>query len=417
MSKILRRPMFRGGGQVSSYGNGITTGLANGGMPAKRGLVNGPGGYAGGPFKTGAEVKRDAPGIFGFKFNKPLLSIPTPKNRVGAVNFDLGDFGLSPSDLTNALSEGSPYREYVTSDKEEFETEITEDGDVKFKLDENGDRIPIKSDKGSLEELINTQRIEDITNRDTQGELGDKVTGMEEVYGTNILDERNKKINGLALGKIDTSLTNNNSVLENQNKVTDDAELSLDEIKDALGSKKAFGRDASDMLLGFAGAEGDTVSEKFKSFAAAEAKKGPSRTEQIDQAAATFMLKDKFQTKRDKAKVNLMRADVDYKIAAGKELNISESIYEATKNGASTDRKIAIGIQRATSPTTGERYKFKGIIDATNLEAVLDSKKLKTGDTLLVKTTTRDKKTGTDKTIKKIIEIQEDGTAKEIFNL
>ena len=39
--------MFRGGGKVSSYGNGITTGLANGGMASKRGLVDGPGGYAG----------------------------------------------------------------------------------------------------------------------------------------------------------------------------------------------------------------------------------------------------------------------------------------------------------------------------------------------------------------------------------
>jgi hypothetical protein len=47
MSRILNRPMFRGGGKVSSYGNGITTGLADGGMPDKRGLVDGPGGYAG----------------------------------------------------------------------------------------------------------------------------------------------------------------------------------------------------------------------------------------------------------------------------------------------------------------------------------------------------------------------------------
>ena len=31
MSRILRRPMFRGGGKVSSYGNGIASGLANGG--------------------------------------------------------------------------------------------------------------------------------------------------------------------------------------------------------------------------------------------------------------------------------------------------------------------------------------------------------------------------------------------------
>jgi len=52
MSKILRRPMFRGGGKVSSYGNGIATGLADGGMASKRGLVDGPGGYSGAPQRT-----------------------------------------------------------------------------------------------------------------------------------------------------------------------------------------------------------------------------------------------------------------------------------------------------------------------------------------------------------------------------
>ena len=46
MTRVLRRPMFRGG-PVSSYGRGIASGLADGGMPPKRGLVDGPGGYAG----------------------------------------------------------------------------------------------------------------------------------------------------------------------------------------------------------------------------------------------------------------------------------------------------------------------------------------------------------------------------------
>ena len=48
MSRILRRPMFSGG-PVDSYGTGIASGLADGGMPPKRGLVDGPGGYAGKP--------------------------------------------------------------------------------------------------------------------------------------------------------------------------------------------------------------------------------------------------------------------------------------------------------------------------------------------------------------------------------
>ena len=59
MSRILRRPMFRGGGKVSSYGNGIATGLANGGMPGKRGLVTGPGGYAGELF--GGKINANVP--------------------------------------------------------------------------------------------------------------------------------------------------------------------------------------------------------------------------------------------------------------------------------------------------------------------------------------------------------------------
>jgi hypothetical protein len=50
MSRILRRPMFRGG-RVDSRGTGITSGLnyAKGGSvnTPKRGLVDGPGGYAG----------------------------------------------------------------------------------------------------------------------------------------------------------------------------------------------------------------------------------------------------------------------------------------------------------------------------------------------------------------------------------
>ena len=59
MSRILRRPMFRGGGKVSSYGNGIASGLAKGGMPGKRGLVTGPGGYAGELF--GGKINANVP--------------------------------------------------------------------------------------------------------------------------------------------------------------------------------------------------------------------------------------------------------------------------------------------------------------------------------------------------------------------
>ena len=150
----------------------------------------------------------------------------------------------------------------------------------------------------------------------------------------------------------------------------------------------------------------------------AESKAGPSRTEIIERGAATFMLKNKAQKESDERKINLMRADTDYKIAAGKKLNISEGILASTKGGQTTDKKLAIGIQSATSSLTGENYIFKGVLDAKNLKSILNSGQLKKGDTLIVKQTIEDENSGINKTIKKIIEVQADGKSiKEIYKL
>ena len=64
MSRILRRPMFRGG-PVDSRGSGITSGLAYGGRPGyNRGNLVAPL-YSASPewINAGAEIKRDAPGM------------------------------------------------------------------------------------------------------------------------------------------------------------------------------------------------------------------------------------------------------------------------------------------------------------------------------------------------------------------
>jgi len=402
MSKILRRPMFRGGGKVSSYGNGITSplvpGYAGGGSinTPRRGLVSLAGGYAG--------------------MGQPLYNNP----QLFSINDVVAQMGQP--------STGAAIKEYAKNNNlalqptmgDEFKinekTVFYPDGDTKVEIGEgeNIQEIDFKDTKkftGENPEIATTY----LGSSDTQGtlpELLEKVT---------LTDKKDKLGNEIYTGtqgdlsKLDTSLAN--GVLENQNKVSDDSELTLEEIKESLGSKKAFGRDLSDTLLTFAGAEGDTVMEKFKNTAALEAKKGPSRTETIDQAAATFMLKDKLQTKRDKAKVEMMRADVDYKIAAGKKIDIAEGILASTKGGQTTDKKLAIGIQSSTSPTTGSRYVFRGVVKAENLTSVLNSGQLKTGDTLIVKQTIKDEDSGADKTLKKIIEIQADGSGKEIYKL
>ena len=80
MSKILRRPMFRGGA-VNSRGTGITSGLDT----PKRGMVDGPGGYAGDPADIAADIYARTGEIF-----------PEPERK-----------GLSPGDFLRIAATGA----------------------------------------------------------------------------------------------------------------------------------------------------------------------------------------------------------------------------------------------------------------------------------------------------------------------
>jgi hypothetical protein len=81
MSKTLRRPMFRGG-RVDSRGTGITSGLmddtgyADGGnVVPKRGLVDGPGGYAGDfNYSRDTGLGRFMPKFNEYVFREPLAA-------------------------------------------------------------------------------------------------------------------------------------------------------------------------------------------------------------------------------------------------------------------------------------------------------------------------------------------------------
>ena len=347
MSRILRRPMFRGG-PVDSRGTGITSGLMDGGRVGyqQAGFVAPL--YSASPeYKSGAEIKRDAPGIFGLKFDSPFLSMKTPEVRIGKPRFDLGQ---SPSDFADALSEGSAYREYLTPDKEEFETEITEDGDIKFKLDAEGNRIPIESDKESLAEIIEKQRIEDITMQDPQGELGDKgtVTGMEEVIGTNILDERNKKIN-------DTTKVKEVSFSDSADgDVTTVDENDLDSLIDRY-YKQLGGKDARQEYIGDALA---AASEKFfegdMSGALVAAAKTKSKEPEIRRAAA--MLGIKGEQAQDLYKIKLQNQSGQLQKAVE---------YIKAINPGMTDKEALATYQRrprSLSETVGKYKKNDGAI-------------------------------------------------------
>jgi len=313
MSRILRRPMFRGG-PVDSRGSGITSGLMDGGRVGyNKGNLVAPLYSAAPNYKSGAEIKRDAPGIFGLKFDTPFLSMKTPEVRIGKPRFNIGQ---SPSDFAEALSEGSAYREYLTPNEEEFETEVTESGDVKFKLDKDGNRIPIKSDKGSLAEIIEKQRIENITDSDTQGSLEEMGIKVNEKEGTSEFtgDPRysDQKIKTTETPKVSGGDGTGGGEKE------ESVEYTVEDYIKMLGGDKARRRDLGDMFArasaSFLGTGG--VREGLAEFMKSEAAAGPSRREKIEQAAATLDIKDKIASKRADEQLKQTLAGIDYKIGA-----------------------------------------------------------------------------------------------------
>jgi hypothetical protein len=88
---------------------------------------------------------------------------------------------------------------------------------------------------------------------------------------------------------------------KDEEPVVEDPDKDIKEMADRyfelMGGGKAFSRDVGDMLLRFAGAEGETVGDKFKEYLKAESKAGPSRTEKIKDAAAKTAIN--YQTQKE----------------------------------------------------------------------------------------------------------------------
>ena len=103
-------------------------------------------------------------------------------------------------------------------------------------------------------------------------------------------------------------------------------EINQDEIFKMLGGDRARGRDITSMLLGFAGAEGDTTMEKFQKFAKDEAVR-PSEQQRLKEAAAMLEIKDKLaerQSGRDIGKLlAIEQAKVNIKLKHGDPSNMS----------------------------------------------------------------------------------------------
>ena len=372
MSKILRRPMFRGGGKVSSYGNGIATGLADGGMPllvgqhpdsAKgpdgremhkeiltRGGLGGPrkpsiptGGsimsrirnipYLGGMIPTaGGTIARYSPYGAAIAAGTTLGNIPdfiakstdTPegykrRKEMGGANFNFDETNLDVGEIFNYIDEGNKIGEapgfFPRGGKDKFYEEqgYLPDG-TKIKVEEEIDDV---NDGPTLEERIAKIQAEE---RKKYQDMIDKAMGTK--------DKRSAK-----------------------EQIAENKEL-FEEVMG--GGKKAMIDDLSTMGLSFASKalkEGATTKSAFAEFFEDESKR-PSRKSKISDAASNaaiqaYLTGEKSYNDLMKAlKVN--QAGIDYKAKveqdAKKALTVNDYVV-ADKTG-STNKAIANGARK-----------------------------------------------------------------------
>ena len=453
MSRILRRPMFRGG-RVDSRGTGITSGLADGG---RDGMFEGgistsmmeelTGGSN--KVRSGSQIANAAKGRIYSKAIGPTIS--AFQKRFPMLAASTAGFGLPSLSTIGGLT--APFAAvgglaYLNRPKNLEALQIMKDEPAStfdetgaFDFDEYTKRL-VEAEKGDSEKISFTdalfmdpktktypkifgrtedrdklRQIEEEKQKADDAIVEDFEVSGEALPGTGgkDLDVVGRVLDVAEKRKDAGKILDDASILNKQN--TANEELTLEEIKDTLGFKKAFRRDLGDTFgraaAAFIGAP--SLSEGAQKFFEAESKTGPGRAEKIETAAATFLLKDKQQTKQNKAMIDQLKAKIDYQIERGDEISIEKSILAATKGGTGGNREVIRGIQGGTSPNTGKKYKFAGVVTRKGLEEKIGTAEF--GDTFIVQDKVKDPITGKDATARIIVEIQKDGSAKPIYNL
>jgi hypothetical protein len=286
MSRILRRPMFRGG-RVDSRGTGITANLGY--------QAGGRVGYRDAGFVTGAELLAAANTFPELNMYKSMKLNPKSKFIIGQGNtingFDVdkvASFLGGEGDLAFASTDNFSYPMGVDTTKLGETTKKPE---------------TLIASKDTDELKIGETNEADIMDDTT-------ITGeTTEKFKSPTMEMKEKEFSG----EIDS--TPSATVLETEDPLDDpkieDPDTIIkdqaDKYFELMGGGKAFSRDAGDMLLRFAGAEGANTAEKLQNYFKAEAKAGPSRTEKIKSDAAKVAInyetqKEFLEKKLDNAK-------------------------------------------------------------------------------------------------------------------
>ena len=368
MSRILRRPMFRGG-RVDSRGTGIASGLSY----EKGGRV----GYKDAGAVTGGDIMARLSNFF----TKPALNpdgtpITLPQRNIvddAAFLIGPGKFLKAGGAGLNILRQAGKYA-LKNDDPFRVGKEVVEQ--VPFLSNQYFKQVARPYLSGMKETLSGAGgKLKDYGIIGVSG-LGGGGYGLKKGYDALMGDEdpdlktEEQKLKELeekqkeeeALAKLLTDLAS-----AEKDKAKDaiggeeDIEINKEKYAKLLGGDKARGKDVTDMLLSFAGKalkpEAD-VKTAFGEFFEEEAKR-PSRGQKIDDAAATLAINEYIAGKKSKAELDRFFAQADYKSSLtsrrGKK-NIALNIADASKSNSGY-KAIDLGL-RISFPEAGRPNKM-----------------------------------------------------------
>ena len=365
MSRILRRPMFRGG-RVDSRGTGIASGLGyekGGRVGYKTGTIVTMPPKAANMIPEGNILQRALGKIKNFTSNPgvltnqylrslgPLASSGSALSIGAPIGWGIGaltDWATRATDTPEAYA----YRKQAQRDNPwmNMETDLV--------IDDEGN---MTTQGAIVQDEINKLDVGEKPGFFPQG-------GMEKWYKDRGLDKIYDADTGEVLPKVleDLSKTDKKDNYNNQFRKTDDTEESteiskadLEERKelfaDLLGSKKARGEDISNMLMSFAGKalkEGATTKSAFGEFFEEEAKKPSSKTK-IDQAAAQLAINDYIAGKRTKEQTQALIAQLNLKAKLGT-ADLYDNITKIAGAGSVPSASVLESALKVTEDTRGK---------------------------------------------------------------
>ena len=338
MSRILRRPMFRGG-PVDSYGTGIASGLGykKGGrvgynvaglvspdMASEMANINTGGQRTGASFLKRAVNKLKGIPYAGRLIPKfstmaaagtasaPYLAAAAPVAAVGGLAYMNRPKTVEALQYMKEMNQSGVFDETDPDGFAQYSEVFEELNDVSKYTPLKESEIGLSSSQEEIAQDIEDRdmaEFEEMTKGDLTANVRPGETAVEAVFreGEEKARTRNAIENPPEPTKEDI-----------QSQLEKDKEL----FKELLGADKARGRDIGDMLASasasFLGTGG--VKEGFAEFMANQAKSGPSRTEKLNQTAAGLAINDYIAGRKSKRDLETILAKtkfgVDYSLGA-----------------------------------------------------------------------------------------------------